>query len=115
MTGTETAAPPVSELVAFGLAMEEAHKALAAALRRAETAETELSELAGRIGAVIAAAGTIERRRAEAAEAKIAEAREGIGNFLGEYGDSEIPVFKVAQDLANSLRKVLDGRGEGPG
>lgn len=44
----------------------------------------------------------------DALATEVAEVREVIGNFLGEYGDSEIPMFKVAQDLANSLLKVLD-------
>ena len=55
---TETAVAPVTagELAAFGLAMDEARAARAAALRRAETAEAELHALAGRIGDVIRAA-----------------------------------------------------------
>jgi hypothetical protein len=52
-----------------------------------------------------------ERERADAAEALISDAREGIACFLGQYGHSEIGMFKVAQDLANSIRKTLGGRG----
>jgi hypothetical protein len=77
---------------------DEARTALAAALRRAETAETELSELAGRLGAAIRAAVTAERKRI----------REPVESFLAQYGDSEILMFKVAQDLANSVLQLLD-------
>lgn len=52
-----------------------------------------------------------ERERANQAEALIADALETIGNFLGQYGHSEILMFRVAQDLANSIRKTLGGRG----
>lgn len=78
-------APGEGELAAARLLTAHAHEAIAAAIGRAE-----------------------------AAEAKVAEARAGIGNFLAEYGDSEVPMFKVAQDLANSLRKIL-GDEEVPG
>jgi hypothetical protein len=33
--------------------------------------------------------------------------REGIGNFLAAYGDSELPMFKVGQDLANAILKRI--------
>lgn len=56
-----------------------------------------------------------ETVRAERAEAKLSRIREGMANFLAEYGNSGIPVFKVAQDLAGSTVKILDGRdGAGP-
>jgi hypothetical protein len=54
-----------------------------------------------------------ERERANRAEALIADALETIGNFLGQYGHSEIDMFRVAQDLANSLRKTLGGARDG--
>jgi hypothetical protein len=78
--GTGTAVTPVTpgELVAFGFAIDEARNALAAALRRAETAETELHALAGRIGDVIRAAVEAERERAEAAEAELERLRAGL-------------------------------------
>lgn len=97
-----------------GIAQAGAREAVAAADARAEAAEAakreargELAALGNRLAASIAVAVKAERERAEAAEAKVAQAREGIGNFLGQYGDSEIPMFKVAQDLANSLLKIL--------
>jgi hypothetical protein len=84
--------------------------------KRAEAAEAakreargELAALGDRLAQAIGAAVKAEQARAEAAEAKIAEAREGTRNFLAEYGDSEIPMFKVARDLANSIRKILGG------
>lgn len=90
--------------------------ALAAAVRRAETAEASLAGLESRIGRVIAAVVKAEGQRADAARAKLERVREVIGNFLAEYGDSEIPVFKVAQDLADSLLKIIDPPdGEVPG
>ena len=49
-----------------------------------------------------------EWERAEAAEVKLAEVRQCVGNFLAQYGDSQLPVFKVAIDLANSVRKTLE-------
>lgn len=155
------AAVPGGELVAFGLAMEEAQRAIAATAGRMETAERErdeakreLAALENRLGAAIAESVRTERGRAEAAEAKVAryesaitwgttclscaavldssiaetfrreqaeeklgQAREALGNFLKQYGDSTIPVFKIALDLANSLRKILgsDGHGEASG
>jgi hypothetical protein len=51
-----------------------------------------------------------ERERADKAEVIISDARETIASFLGQYGHSEIPMFKVAQDLANSLRETLVGQ-----
>jgi hypothetical protein len=87
--GTGTAVTPVTpgELVAFGFAMDEARNALAAALRRAETAETELHALAGRIGALIRDAVTAERARADAAEAEVNRLRAG----LRERESTEVP------------------------
>lgn len=87
---------------------------LAAERERADAAVAELGKLADSFGAMIAGAGSAGRKLAEAADAKVAEAREVIGNFLAQYGDSEIPMFKVAQDLATSLRKIL-GDKEVPG
>jgi hypothetical protein len=56
-----------------------------------------------------------ETNRREGAEGKLAEAvlmlgeiREGVANFLAEYGQSEIPIFKVGQDLANAVLKIID-------
>jgi hypothetical protein len=87
-------------------ALRERAEASEAAKR---AARGELAALEDRLSRVIAAAVVAEQKRAEAADAKVAEARAGIGNFLAEYGASEIPMFKVAQDLANSLRKILGG------
>lgn len=55
------------------------------------------------------------RERAERAEAKLAAIRQPVGNFLAEYGTSEIPVFKVGQDLANSILRILDAEAERDG
>lgn len=46
---------------------------------------------------------------AGAAGAKVTEARQGLRNFLGQYGASDIPMFKVGQDLANATLKILGG------
>jgi RyR domain len=96
-------------------AADEVAKVADVTLARAREAEGELAALEGRLGKVIAEAVRGERARAEAAEARLADARDGIGKFLAQYGDSGIPVFKVAIDLANSLRKVLGEGGEAPG
>lgn len=55
-----------------------------------------------------------EKFRREGAEAKLAEAvlmlgevRETVANFLGQYGHSEIPMFKAGQDLANAVLKII--------
>jgi hypothetical protein len=37
----------------------------------------------------------------------LADIRDGIGSFLAEYGDSDLPLFKVAQDLANAILKRI--------
>jgi hypothetical protein len=57
-----------------------------------------------------------ERSRREGAEGKLAEAvlmlgaiRETAVAFLGQYGESGIPMFKVGQDLANGVLKIIDG------
>jgi len=57
-----------------------------------------------------------ETFRREGAEGKLAEAvlmlgeiRETVTNFLGQYGASKIPMFKVGQDLANSVLTILNG------
>jgi hypothetical protein len=77
-TGAEAPAVPVEltpsagELVAFGLVMEEAQRALAASLARTEALEAELAALADSTGTLIATAVATERARAEAAEAKAA-------------------------------------------
>lgn len=97
---------------ADALVADEVLKAADMTLERARVAEDKLAALEGRLADVIAAALKGERERVEAAEAKVAQAREGIGNFLEQYGDSDILMFKVATDLANSLRKVLgDSKG----
>jgi hypothetical protein len=56
-----------------------------------------------------------ETFRREGAEGKLAEAvlmlgeiRETVANFLGQYGDSQIPMFRVGQDLANAVLKIID-------
>jgi hypothetical protein len=78
----------------------------AAALQREEAAKAELGALAGRIGTAIRAAVKAERDRI----------RGPVEKFLKQYGDSEILMFKVAQDLANSILKLLaDPDGESPG
>lgn len=79
------------------------------------TARGELADLEGRLAQVITAALKGERARADRAEGKAAQALEGIANFLEQYGDSDILMFKVAIDLANGLRKVLGDGGEVPG
>jgi hypothetical protein len=48
------------------------------------------------------------RTRAEATEAKLAEVRQGVTTFLGHYGNTPLASFKVAQDLAEGIRQVLD-------
>jgi hypothetical protein len=48
------------------------------------------------------------QERAEAAEAKLAEVCAAIGNFQAHYGHSAQPSFKVANDLAEGIRQVLD-------
>jgi hypothetical protein len=91
----------VAEILAAAEALvaDEVLKAADVTLGRARAAEDELAA---------------ETKRRERAEGKAAQAREGIGNFLEQYGKSEIPMFKVAVDLANSLRKVLGDGGEPP-
>lgn len=51
-------------------------------------------------------------RRAEAAEARLAEIHQAVvDGFLAEYGTSTLATFKVAIDLAWSVRKILAGSG----
>lgn len=51
--------------------------------------------------------------QAEAADAgyKVAAVRAALYTFLHQYGRSELPTFKVAIDLAVSLRKIVDDLG----
>lgn len=51
------------------------------------------------------------------AEYKVAEVRVTLYEFLHQYGQSELPAFKIAIDLASSLRKIIDDLGgeEGSG
>lgn len=54
-----------------------------------------------RIGAAVAAK----------AEVKLTEVRETVTTFLAHYGNSELPMFKVALDLAHGVQQVLDRKG----
>ena len=42
------------------------------------------------------------------AERKLAEVDQTIRTFQAHYGHSELPTFKVANDLAEAIRQVLD-------
>jgi hypothetical protein len=95
----------------YGPLLERAQDAVAFERGRAEKAEAELAALGDRIARVIDAGLASQRARADDAEAKIAGAREGIGAFLAQYGDSDILMFKVARDLAGSVLRALDGGG----
>lgn len=57
--------------------------------------------------------------QAEAADAeyKVAAVRAAVYTFLHQYGRSALPAFKVAVDLAVSLRTIIDDLdgGEEPG
>lgn len=98
---------------------------------RREQAEAELSEAREQIAHLSAAlAGDnegarlwmldcgrlVSKHRDHATEVslKLGEAREIVTNFLAEYGHSDIPMFKVGQDLANSVLKRLDNEGGEP-
>jgi hypothetical protein len=89
--------------------------ALDAAGHRAEAARAELAALEGRISQVIAGAVQAEQARAAAADGKIAEVRGSLKEFLDCYGDSDLLLFKVGRDLANSILKILDRTGEDQG
>jgi len=65
--------------------------------------EDEAAE-AGRLMADAHAADTAYR---------LAAVKVTVYEFLHQYGHSELPAFKVALDLAVSLRKIVDGTGEG--
>ena len=43
---------------------------------------------------------------------RLAAVKVTVYEFLHQYGHSESPVFKVAIDLAVSLRKIIDGEVE---
>lgn len=89
--------------------------AVAVERNRAEAAEAQLAAYENAITwdtsclgcATILDSAIKETFRRETAEEKLAEAREILGNFLGQYGHSEIPLFKVAIDLANSLARIV--------
>ena len=59
-------------------------------------------ELDMRIGEAVAAAVR------EADGAKLAEVRSTVAAFLTHYGNSQLPSFKVALDLAHGVQQVLD-------
>jgi hypothetical protein len=48
------------------------------------------------------------RDRAEHAEDVVAEVRETVATFLAHYEHSELPSFRVAQDLAQEVLQVVD-------
>lgn len=75
-------------------------------------ARAELAALEGRLSLAITAAVQAEQARAAAADEKLAGVRGTVAGFLRQYGNSRIPVFKVAQDLASSILKILDGTRE---
>lgn len=70
-----------------------------------------------------AASGPVAAGASELAAAGLADARERLarvreiaGNFIAAYGHSQIPMFRVGQDLANSIVKILDAPpGDGDG
>ena len=40
---------------------------------------------------------------------RLAAVKVAVYEFLHQYGRSDLPTFKVALDLAVSLRKIIDG------
>lgn len=95
---------------------------------RAEAADAQLAETRQQVDHLSAAlagdnegarlwmmdcASLVGKHRDHAAEVslKLGEAREVVTNFLGQYGASEIPMFKVGQDLANAVLKRLSAAG----
>lgn len=50
--------------------------------------------------------------RAADAAYRLAAARVVLYEFLHQYGRSDLPAFKVALDLASSLRKIIDDLGD---
>jgi hypothetical protein len=102
-------------------------------LARAEAAKAKLAEVRGVLLEGGQPDGTARRRalavigteeeaalarhlvaQAKAADAgyKVAAVRAGLYTFLHQYGRSELPAFKVAIDLAVSLRKIVDDLGD---
>lgn len=118
-------AVPAGELVAFGLAMEEAQKAVAAALglaeaerERAGKAEAELAALADSTGALLRSAGEDCRKRAEGAEEKIREAREQAARWAalvpeGDWGIAAAAERRGARSCGRTLLNLLADGTEG--
>jgi hypothetical protein len=103
------------EREACGLLLGEAQDAIEFQTRRADDAEAKAAAYENGVNwmtsctscAAVLDSCIAETNRREEAEARIADALEITGNFLSQYGHSKIPMFRVAQDLANSLRKTL--------
>jgi hypothetical protein len=85
-------------------------------LGRALAAERKVAEYESAVNwmteclacAAVLDAAISETFRRETAEERITRALDVTGNFLAQYGESEIPVFKAGIDLSNSVRKILD-------
>ena len=95
-------AATIAAAVAVERSRAEAAEAKVAAYENAITWNTSCTGCATILDSSVA-----ETFRREQAEAKVAKALEVTGNFLAQYGDSDIGMFKVGIDLANSVRKIL--------
>ena len=87
---------------------------------RGDTAEAKVAEYENAITwntsctscAAVLDSSIAETFRREQAEARCDRIREVISNFLSQYGSSQIPMFKVGQDLATRTLKILDTCGQ---
>jgi transcriptional regulator with XRE-family HTH domain len=103
--------PSGGELIAFGLLLERAEADLAEA--RAQIAHLSAALAGDNEGVrlwMLDCARLVSKHRDHATEVslRLARIREGAKAFFAQYGDSELPTFKVAQDLASSILKTLD-------
>lgn len=112
---------------ACGPLLDQAQAALEFERERAEAAEAKAGAYESGIAwgtsclscSAVLDSCLAETFRREGAEAKLAEAvlmlggvRETVTNFLGQYGHSGIPMFKVGQDLANAVLKIIGAERE---
>lgn len=89
--------------------MPDRHKSTPLSLRLPEAERERLEAYAREHGQPVRRVITEAVRRFLDQQGDGEMIRKGIQEFLAQYGDSDLPMFRVAQDLAHSTLAILDG------